>query len=295
MTAAAGAGADRSRATALGLGAVALWSSLALLTTGAGDVPPFQLTALCFAVAGTAALGVIALRGGSVAAALRQPPHVWALGVGGLFGFHVAYFAALQAAPPAQASLVAYLWPLLIVLFSGLLPGERLRPAHVAGALAAFAGAALVVAPGGGPSAEHAAGYAWAAACAVIWAGYSVLSRRVAEAPTESVAGFCLATAALSALCSAATETPVAPSPAQWAAIAALGAGPVGAAFFLWDVGMKRGDIQLLGVAAYAAPLLSTLLLVGAGVAVATPGLLAAAVLIAGGAALATLGGRRRG
>jgi drug/metabolite transporter (DMT)-like permease len=48
--------------------------------------------------------------------------------------------------------------------------------------------------------------------------------------------------------------------------VLALGIGPVGAAFFTWDIGMKRGDIQLLGVASYAAPLLSTLALVAAGI-----------------------------
>ncbi len=290
------AGTGAARATALGFVAILLWSVLALLTTAAAGVPPFQLNALCFAVGGALGLGVIAARGGSAAAALRQPRAVWALGVGGLFGYHAAYFSALAAAPPAQASLIAYLWPLLIVLFSGLLPGERLRPAHVAGALAAFAGALLIVGPAamGEVSAGHAAGYGFAAACALIWSGYSVLSRRFGSAPTEAVAGFCLATAALSALCSLAFETPVRPDAKQWAAILGLGAGPVGAAFYAWDRGMKKGNIQLLGVGAYAAPLLSTLALVAAGVADATPSLLGAAALIAGGAALAALGGRRR-
>ena len=50
---------------------------------------------------------------------------------------------------------------------------------------------------------------------------------------------------------------------------------------------MKKGDIQLLGVASYAAPLLSTLALVPAGMADPSLRLLAAAVLITGGAALA--------
>ena len=53
----------------------------------------------------------------------------------------------------------------------------------------------------------------------------------------------------------------------EWAAVAALGLGPVGAAFFLWDIGVKRGDIRLLGVGSYAAPVLSTLFLVLAGYA----------------------------
>ena len=45
----------------------------------------------------------------------------------------------------------------------------------------------------------------------------------------------------------------------QWGAVLALGIGPVGAAFYVWDYGVKRGDIRVLGAASYAAPVLSTL------------------------------------
>ena len=282
---------SRARATGVGFLAILLWALLALLTVATGAVPPFQLSAMCFAVGAAGGFADMARRGAAPVAALRQPARVWALGVGGLFGYHFFYFTALRLALAAEASLIAYLWPLLIVLFSGLLPGERLRWPHVAGAAAAFAGAALLVAPRlGGFSAGGAAGYAAAGVCAVTWAAYSVLSRRVGEAPTDAVAGFCLATAALSLLAHLALETTAWPPDARgWLATLALGLGPVGAAFYFWDVGCKRGDIQLLGVAAYAAPLLSTLALVASGAAEATPALLAAAALIAGGAAFAAL------
>lgn len=281
----------RAGATLIGFGAVLLWSLLALLTVAAGAVPPFQLTAVCFALAGMLGLVWIARGGRAGLNALSGlAPSVWLLGVGGLFGYHFFYFTALRLAPPAQASLIAYLWPLMIVLFSGLLPGERLRSAHVVGALIAFAGAGLVVAGTGvrGIAAAHLPGYLAATACALIWSGYSVLSRRFASVPTEAVAVFCLVTAVLAGLAHLALETTVWPAGALgWAALAGLGAGPVGLAFYLWDIGVKRGDIQLLGTAAYAAPLLSTLVLVVAGVAQPTPALILAALLIAGGALVA--------
>ncbi len=66
----------------------------------------------------------------------------------------------------------------------------------------------------------------------------------------------------------------------------------MGLAFFLWDVGVKRGDIQMLGVASYAAPLLSTLLLIATGFAAASLSLVLAAGLIAGGALVAARAGR---
>jgi drug/metabolite transporter (DMT)-like permease len=284
-------------ATFIGLGAIALWSVLALLTASAGAVPPFELAALTFAIGGGCGFVYAAARGRL--AALRQPWRVWAVGVGGLFGYHALYFAALNHAPPAEASLVAYLWPLLIVLLSGLLPGERLRPRHIAGAVLGFAGAATLFAARAGGLGAHpleagvAAGYALALGCAFVWSGYSVLSRRLKAAPTEAVAGFCLATAALATLWHFVFETNVAPAgAAQWAAIIGLGLGPVGLAFYVWDYGVKHGDISLLGVAAYAAPVLSTLILVAAGFAQPTIALGLACALIVGGAIVATWGGK---
>jgi drug/metabolite transporter (DMT)-like permease len=288
--------ANSPRATLIGSSAILLWSTLAVLTAATGRTPPFLLTALTFAVSGAIGLGVAAARGRL--ATLRQPAPMWLHGVGGLFGFHFFYFTALKLSPPAEASLVAYLWPLLIVLFSALLPGGGLAPRHLVGAASGLAGTALlVVGREGGLSFEprFALGYAAAAACAVIWAAYSVSSRLLRAAPTDAVAGYCLATAALAALCHVALEPTVWPSgAAEWLAVLALGAGPVGLAFYVWDVGMKHGDVRLLGVSAYAAPLLSTMLLVAFGYAEATPILAGGCALIVGGAVIATAGGRLR-
>jgi len=286
-------------ATLIGFGAILLWSALALLTALSGAAPPFELAALTFAIGGACGLAYAAARGRL--GALAQPWRVWLVGIGGLFGYHALYFAALRRAPPADASLIAYLWPLLIVLFSAALPGERLKARHVVGAALGFAGAAaLFLSKGalskspGFASAEGPAlvGYGLALGCAFVWSGYSVLSRSLSHAPTEAVAGFCLATAALAALCHVAFETTAVPANAQqWLAILGLGLGPVGLAFYIWDYGVKHGDIRLLGVAAYAAPVLSTLILVAAGVAPATPALALACALIVGGAVVASRGG----
>jgi drug/metabolite transporter (DMT)-like permease len=278
----------RSRATLVGFTAVLLWSLLALLTVGTVPVPPLQLNAMCFAIGGLVGLVWVVTTGGG--AALRAVPlRVYAFGTAGLFGYHLLYFSALRLAPAAEASLIAYLWPLLIVLLSGLLPGEQLHRAHVFGALLAFAGAALLVlARLSAPEAGALPGYGLAFLCAVTWAVYSVGSRRFGTIPTASVAVFCLATAAFSGLAHLALEETVWPTGTYgWTSLALLGAGPVGLAFYVWDVGVKHGDIQILGVASYAAPLLSTLVLVAAGKAPASTRLAIAAMLITAGAALA--------
>ena len=273
------------RATFIGSFAVLLWSLLAVLTVATAPVPPFLLNALCFAVGGGVGLIWLARRG-----AFHQlrtvPLSAYAFGTAGLFGYHALYFSALRLAPPAEAGLIAYLWPLFIVLGSGLLPGERLRPLHIIGALIAFAGAALIV--GARLEGGASAGYVLAFLCALTWAGYSLMSRRMARVPTAAVVVFCLATAALSALTHLMVEVTVWPeSPFGWLAVLGLGLGPVGIAFYAWDEGVKRGNIQLLGTLSYAAPLLSTMWLVLAGLAPASGRLALAALLIAAGAALA--------
>jgi drug/metabolite transporter (DMT)-like permease len=277
------------RATAVGAGAVLLWSSLAVLATAGGPVPPFQMVAMAFALAFLLAAGTWVGRGESIVAHLRLDRRVWALGIAGLFGYHACYFAALQLAPPVEANLINYLWPLLIVVFAGLLPGERLTAWHVGGALAGFAGCVVLIgAVGWGVRPEYIGGYLIAAAAAVIWAAYSVLSRRFGDVPTDAVGAFCGATAVLAFLAHLVFETTYWPQGGEWLAVLGLGLGPVGAAFFLWDVGMKRGDIKALGALSYATPLLSTVLLVAAGRAELSARLAIACLLIVGGAALAS-------
>jgi drug/metabolite transporter (DMT)-like permease len=280
---------ERRLATLIGFTAVLMWSLLALFTAASGAVPPFQLIAMAFAIGGLLGLVFIAVTGRW--RDLNQPWQAWVLGVGGLFGYHFFYFTALRRAPPVEASLIAYLWPLLIVVLSATLPGERLRWHHILGALLGLAGTILIVTGGAALSvdADYIPGYAAAFVCAVTWSTYSVMSRRFSEVPTGAVAGFCLVTAAISAVAHLLSEETVWPATgAQWLAVLALGLMPVGAAFYVWDYGVKRGDIQVIGASAYAAPLLSTAILIVTGFAEATSTIGIAALLIAGGAVLAS-------
>ncbi|WP_319486501.1 EamA family transporter [uncultured Cohaesibacter sp.] len=286
-------------ATLIGFSAILMWSLLAVFTVWSGTVPPFQLTALSFVVGGLVGLLSWIRRPGAIRA-LRQPWPVWCLGVLGIFGYHAAYYFALRMAPPVEAGLVNYLWPLLIVVFSSFLPGERLRWFHAGGALLGLAGAVLVVSKGRAISIEpqYLTGYAAALFAALVWSSYSVLSRRFANVPTDIVVGFCFVAAALSGVAHLLFETTVWPdTPLQWLATIGLGLGPAGGAFYVWDYGVKHGDIQVLGASAYAAPLLSTGLLILAGISDFTVIIGAAALLITCGAVLASkdmlFGGRK--
>src|SRR3979490_2747066 len=276
-------------ATLIGLIAILMWSLLSVLTVATGKIPAFQLAAMTFAI-GAAVAFISFIWRPAAFGALKQPLAAWVVGVGGLFGYHALYFLALRFAPPAEAGLLNYLWPLLIVLFSSLLPGERLAPHHIIGALLGLAGTVLLFAgnSSGGFAPGQMPGLIAAFVAAFVWAAYSVMSRKLKAVPTDAVAGFCAGTALLATLVHGLVEVTVGPDTAvQWLAIVALGVGPVGAAFYAWDIGMKRGDIRVLGAASYATPLLSTAFLIMAGFAGPSAAIALAAVLIAGGALIA--------
>lgn len=281
-------------ATLAGAAAVLLWSTLALLAAGATRIPPLQLVFLTFGVASVLGLAYALARRVNVFSAARRHPGALLLATAALGGYHFLYFVALGNAPVVDASLIAYLWPLLIVVFAAAAGGARVTRWHFLGAALGLAGAALVIAARGtlAASPRYLAGYGAALACAFVWSAYSVANRRHAGAPTELVALACALVALAAAPAHLVFETFVLPSDREWPSILLLGAGPVGAAFFLWDFGTKHGRIALLGALSYAAPVLSTAFLVAAGDAAPSWHVGAGCVLVAGGAALAAYGER---
>lgn len=242
------------------LGAIALWGTLAPLGVALQHVPPFLLTGLGLLIGSV--IGV--LLGGLRWSAWRVPLPTLALGVYGLFGFHFLLFIALRHAPPVQANLVNYLWPLGIVLMAPLfLPDVRLRAGHVAAAVLGFAGAALAIV-GGQPGQAHGlGGWAWgyvpALGSAFVWASYSLWTRRVPVFAPAAIGLFGVLSGLLSLLCHALLEAPVALGLRDWALLCALGLGPLGAAFYLWDKALRCGDARQIGVLSFLTPLLSTL------------------------------------
>ena len=115
-----------------------------------------------------------------------------------------------------------------------------------------------------------------------------MLTRRVAAFPTGAIGLFGLVSGLLSLACHALLEPAASISASDWGLLALMGLGPLGAAFFLWDRALKRGDARQIGILSYLTPLASTallLLVTGRGL---SWNIALAAVLIVGGAGLGT-------
>lgn len=263
------------------LGAIALWAALAALGVALRHVPPFLLTGLALVIGSVPAWPLVRQ--------WKVPPRTLALGVYGLFGFHFLLFIALRLAPPVEANLVNYLWPLFIVVLAPLfLPNLRLTATHVLAALAGFAGAAIAILGGGTATGAWSWGYLPALGSAFIWASYSLWTRRVPTFPTAAIGLFGLVSGLLSLACHAALEPATALSGRDLLLIAVMGLGPLGAAFFLWDKALKGGDARQIGILSYLTPLASTALLIAVTGREASGSIVLAAALIIGAAVVGT-------
>lgn len=247
-----------SRSDQASLAAIGLWASLAPLGAILGDLPPFFVTGLSLLIGSV--ISIFVSRG--KLEKLKVPGKTLLVGVFGLFGYHAALFSALQLAPAVQANLVNYLWPLLIVVLTPMfLSGTSLRARHVIAALVGFGGAALAITSAGEISQGGLLGYAFALLAAVIWASYSLLTKRVPSFNTAAVGLFALVSGLLALGAHFLFEPAVTPSAGQWLLLLVLGLGPLGGAFYLWDFALKNGDPQRIGLLSFLTPLLSTTLL----------------------------------
>jgi drug/metabolite transporter (DMT)-like permease len=284
-------------------GAILLWSSLALLGSRLSHLPPLVMTGVALCIGGF--LGLAKVRD------WRVPARTLAIGITGILGYHVMLFSAFHLAPIVEANLLNYLWPLLIVVLSPvILPGFGLKPRHVVGAVLGLSGAALIVTGGSiHPDLSAFPGYLLAAAAALTWALYSLLTRRVAAFGSGAVGAFCLAAGLLAIavqLALSGTRGFAAVRPADWPLLIGLGIGPMGAAFYLWDAALKRGDPRVIGSLSYLTPLLSTLgltavggkpitVLAGAAMALIVAGAVTGSMGFRGGTLNASEAGRARG
>lgn len=267
--------------------AIALWGVLAFLALELSRMPPFLLVGVALIMGSFCSIYKISQWRVSFPTLL--------LGIYGIFGFHFCLFLALRHAPPIEANLINYLWPLLIVVLAPLfLPGYRLHIHHIIAALLGFIGAVLIVTGGKlNFRSDYIIGYSLAGTSAFIWASYSLLTKRVPPFPNAAIGLFCLSAGVLSLIMHWALESAYTFTMRDFLILLLLGLGPMGSAFFLWDAALKNGDPRIIGSLAYLTPMLSTLILVATGNGKFTWLFGFSMVLIVGGAVIGSLSFRR--
>lgn len=267
------------------LAAILMWSSLATLTVSLAGVPPLYLTGMSLFIGGALSLPW-----------MRHWSLDWralAVGVYGQFTYHLAYIVALRSAPPVNANLVHYAWPLLILLMAPLTGrGLRLGRVHIAAAMVAFGGVVLATSDGVELSLQWHAGYGFALAAAFIWATYSIAQARSRSSSPVDVGPACMVSGLLALAGHAALEPAVSLDASQWLTMVALGVGPTGGAFYLWSLAMRRGDTRIVGVLSNATPILSTLMLALVGSRSLSMPVVAAALLVTSSSVAVFFAGR---
>ncbi|KQV70321.1 DMT family transporter [Rhizobium sp. Root1220] len=282
----------RNRVTASALGAlgVILWATETVLVTFTVGIPPLQTVAISFVFAAAMSPLLWLVTRSNPLVAFRQPPRVWFLTVFALAGYHSCIYYATQKAPPAAAALLQGTTPLMIVVGSAFLPGERLRWWHLVGVGLGLMGVVTLVETGGHSSASTDGPFylALIGAAAALWGLYSVMTRLLPEVPSSTLGVFYGASAIVSLLAHVTLETWVQPNTDEWIAMAALGCLPMGLAIYFWDHGLKHGDIQALGAFSFVEPFIGALLVALFTWTALDLSLFWSGVLVVGGAAMAS-------
>lgn len=280
----------KSVGTLIGYAGLFMWSLAALFTAAVESIPTFEILSIVFII--SFSVTAIKLSTSKTWHKVLQPWPIWLLGIIGIYGNDVLYVSAFKHAPAVQADLINYLWPILVILFAGLLPKEKLTAKHIVGGLLGFTGTYLIVTGGKGLSgfeSQYWQGYLLALLDAIVWSGYSLAARHYGKTPVEMIGMYCGVNAVLSLLTHFSFEPTVIPSGIQWAALVAMGFTTQGAAYFLWDYGIKRGDFKLLSVLSYGNPVLSVGFLILFGLATLSTSLIVACLLVTLGGLVAGL------
>lgn len=275
-------------ATLSGLLTIMLWSSLAIMTTFVASIPRFELLWLGFGLSFIIGTFILALTGRLNE--MRQSFKPWIIGFSGIFFFHLFYFLGLALAPPAQVTLMSYLWPTMLVVCSAFLSKRQFHIAYLIGVLMGLVGTVFLMYGGKDTSFTPwvLLGYFLGFLCAVVWTIYSLVNQKYTQVPAGMLIGVCGGISLVAMLIHFSIEPTVIPSFSEFMILVYMGCGPMGIAFLAWDYASKNANMSLLGSLAYLAPLFSMVWLVVAGKAPATFGLGMAVILIVGGAIVAT-------
>lgn len=250
--------------TALGALAILLWGTLGALGALSASLPPYLVLTFCFAIAAGLGLIICVVTG-------REPARIWdrrtSLFAGLLAAYHLAYLEAFHHAAPIPVSLINYLWPACLIILGNLFFHLRSGTSGYVGTALGFIGVLILIGKDGfALQISEAFGYGLAFLGAILWALFSNLRRHDQSDAISAMTTICLVSSLFCLLwwIAKGMNIPTFSALDVWV-ILALGLGPAGGAFFLWDLGMRHGNAALLGVLGYSAPVVSTILMLALG------------------------------
>lgn len=277
-------------ATLLGYMALAMWAGSGVLASSVIRIPTFEVLSIAFSMSfGLTAL-MLTMRGQWHK--VKQPLTLWVIGMIGVYGNDALFISAFKYAPAAQADLINYLYPILIILFASLLPNEKLSAKYIVAAILGFSGTYLVITNGDNFSGFHLKympGYLLALLDAVVWSVYCLAARYYKNTPTEMVGMYCGCGLVLSLIAHVSFEPTVMPHLIELIVMIVMGLTTQGSAYFLWDFGIKKGNFRFLSIIAYANPVIAVFLLILTGKSTYSTILLVSTLLIALGGLVAGL------
>lgn len=245
-----------TRALILGIITILCWGSLATFGNLLIHLPPFYVLGVTFLI-------------GSIPAFFKwremfPPKKILLWGIAGYFGYHFFLFYAFRFAPPIEANLINYLWPVIMVLITPVyFADKKLKSYHFVGAVLSVIGCiVLVMARGGELDSKNIIGYLLALLAAITWPVYSVGKKKMPETSVWAVGSFCLFSGILCMITHALIEPRVVLQSRDAILLLLMGLGPFGVAFYFWDLALRDGDSRIMGALAYLTPVLSTLGLV---------------------------------
>ena len=269
-----------SQWTAIGALAIPLWAMWPSLALRTAAVPPLETLTLAF-LCGSISFKALHVSAREAAAHAGGSWRSWIPGLvyaGALSGGDVCFLLALHRIPAAQANLLVYLWPVMIVVMGATVGLFRLRARQILGLILGFSGAVILI--WDGHVSLSAGGISLALLSGALWAAYCVFRLLWKEPTGNLLARGCAISTVLCAGLHLLLEPTVVPDAGALAAIAIAGFIALGVGNFVWDLGFRRGDGHLLAVMAYATPLCSALLLTALGAALLTWNLLIGALVI---------------
>jgi drug/metabolite transporter (DMT)-like permease/putative salt-induced outer membrane protein YdiY len=172
------------------------------------------------------------------------------------------YLLAFRYAPAAQVDIVNYLWPTLLVCLSSFLPKERFSWSHCIACIISFLGVINLFSPSQGFSHDNILGYFLAFGAALSWTGYSLYTRYRGTSNANCISWACGPAALLTFILHLYYEKPTCPSSSEFFYLSIFGILQMGFALYFWEKALKKGYVKTLGLASYAIPIFSILILV---------------------------------